>query len=320
MQSRYIVSLSLRVCCVSRANEEDAHGRFQRVGCAATTGGNAHPSMHGGLPSCPNSGVTLEHEDSLVQAATVPTERLRIALASAPDERRAVCRLRHEVFSPMGAHVGCAQPGIDEDEFDEVCEHIAVWDGSKPVATARVLLPEGAQRMGRYFSSTEFKLEPLLRRHQRILEIGRVCVHPAYRASNAVAMMFRFVTWMASRSGVDYLMGCGTLFERDPARVHAIARILRARKLVDDCGVVPIHEVAQAVEIAGDVGWGDVAPLIRTYLLLGGRVLGEPCIDPIFDSAEILILMPVARLSRHFGGTAQRFDSPQPKDGPSHVQ
>jgi putative hemolysin len=253
-------------------------------------------------------GVSLEHENSLVQLAPAAMEGLRIGLVTASDERTAVCRLRHEVFSPMGAHVGGDEPGVDEDEFDDVCEHVAVWDGSKPVATARVLLPDGARRIGRYFSSTEFELGPLLRKHDRILEIGRVCVHPDYRSSNAVALMFRFVTWLAVRSKVDYLMGCGTLFERDPARVHAIARVLRARKLVDDCGVVPIHKVPNASEIVEDVGWGDVAPLIRTYLLLGGRVLGEPCIDPIFDSAEVLILMPVARLSRHFGKTAQRFD------------
>jgi len=271
LQSRFIVSVSTRVCC-------------------------------------PSKGVSLEHENSLVQPAPDPIEGLRIGLVTAPDERALVFRLRHEIFSPMGAHVGGAKPGVDEDEFDAVCEHLAVWDKRRLVATARVLLPEGAKRIGSYFSSTEFHLKPLLDEHDRILEIGRVCVHPDYRASNAVAMMFRFVTCLAVRSKVDYLMGCGTLFERDPARVHAIARILRARNLVDECGVVPIHKVPGSSEIVENVGWGDVAPLIRTYLLLGGRVLGEPCIDPIFDSAEILILMPVTRLSRHFGKTAERFD------------
>jgi len=259
------------------------------------------------LYSCDYLGGSLKHENSVVEAAPSQFEGLRIGLVTATDERTAVYRLRHEVFLPMGAHVGGDEPGVDEDEFDDVCEHIAVWDGNRTVATARVLLPEGATRIGRYFSSTEFNLGPLLDKHDRILEIGRVCVHPDYRASNAVAMMFRFVTWLAVRSKVDYLMGCGTLFERDPARITAIAKVLRGRGLVDDCGVVPIHKVPEPTELAKEVGWGDVAPLIRTYLLLGGRVLGEPCIDPIFDSAEVLILMPVARLSRHFGKTAQRF-------------
>ena len=252
----------------------------------------------------------MQEENSVVRSAPVQTEGLRIALVNTPDERTAVCRLRHEVFSPLGAHVGGAQPGVDQDEFDEVCEHVAVWDGQRPAATARVLLPDGAERLGRYFSSTEFDLGPLLSRGDRILEIGRVCVHPDYRSSNAVTLMFRFVSWLAARSNVDYLMGCGTLFERDPARVQAIARLLRGRKVVDDgYGVVPIHRVPESSNLAEDVGWADVAPLIRTYLLLGGRVLGEPCIDPIFDSAELLILMPVARLIRYFGRGVQRSDS-----------
>lgn len=235
---------------------------------------------------------------------------LRIDLASNAEERAATFRLRHDVFMALGADVGRSEAGIDRDAFDDVCQHIAVWDGSRLAATSRVLLPEAARRTGRYFSSTEFDLTELLRKHDNILEIGRVCVHPEYRSSQAVTMMFRFVTWLALHSKVAHLMGCGTLFERRSERVHAIARILRQRGLVDDIGVKPIHSVpCPEAAIADDVGWNDVAPLIRAYLLMGGRVLGEPCIDPIFDSAEVLILMPVASLARHFGKSAMQYEA-----------
>jgi putative hemolysin len=253
-------------------------------------------------------------ESSLKQEHTVaqPEEgrALRIDLATSAEERQATFRLRHEIFTSLGAHVSGAGAGLDQDEFDEVCQHIAVWDGARLAATSRVLLPEAARRMGSYFSATEFDLSALVRKHDDILEIGRVCVHPDYRSSQAVTMMFRFVTWLALRSSVGYLMGCGTLFERRPERVHAITQILRKRGLVDDVGVRPIHSVplADAAD-AGDVGWNDIAPLIRTYLLIGGRVLGEPCIDPIFDSAELLILMPTERLARHFGKAAMQYQA-----------
>ncbi len=251
----------------------------------------------------------MKQETCLAQTGNDQGQTLRIDLASTIEERRATFRLRHEVFTSLGAHVGGGAPGIDQDEFDDVCQHIAVWDGAQLAATSRVLLPEGARRMGCYFSSTEFDLGELVRKHDNILEIGRVCVHPDYRSSPAVTMMFRFVTWLALHTKVNYLMGCGTLFERRPERVHAIAQILRKRGLVDDIGVTPIHSVPRPeAGVADDVGWSDVAPLIRTYLLLGGRVLGDPCIDPIFDSAEVLILMPVARLTRHFGKAAMRFE------------
>lgn len=233
---------------------------------------------------------------------------LRIDLAANAEERQATFRLRHEVFTALGAHVGGAGAGLDQDAFDDVCQHIAVWDGSRLAATSRVLLPADARRMGCYFSSTEFDLTELMRKHDNILEIGRVCVHPRYRSSQAVTMMFRFVTWLALHSRVDYLMGCGTLFEQRPERVHAMTRILRQRGVVDDVGVKPIHAVPRDdAASAGVVGWNDIAPLIRTYLVMGGRVLGEPCIDPIFDSAELLIWMPVERLARHFGKAAMQY-------------
>jgi putative hemolysin len=248
----------------------------------------------------------LKQEYTLAQSDEGRT--LRIDLATNAEERQATFRLRHEVFAALGAHVGHAGAGLDQDEFDDVCQHIAVWDGSRLAATSRVLLPEAVRRMGCYFSSTEFDLTALVSKHGNILEIGRVCVHPDYRSSQAVTMMFHFVTWLALHSKVDYLMGCGTLFERRPERVHAMTQILRKRELVDDVGVKPIHAVPPAgAADPGDVGWNDIAPLIRTYLMIGGRVLGEPCIDPIFDSAEVLILMPVERLARRFGKAAMEF-------------
>lgn len=241
---------------------------------------------------------------------SIVAPELKVGLATSPSEREALFRLRHEVFSSLGAHVGAAGTRLDQDEFDDVCEQIGVWDGTRVIAASRVLLPEGAGQVGRYFSSTEFDISALLASHKNILEIGRVCVHPDYRRSPAVAMMFRFVTWLATRAGVDFLMGCGTLFEKEPARIHAIAELLRSRGVVEDRGVAPVHAVPPPPpgQLRAEVGWGDVAPLIRTYLLLGARILGTPCMDPIFDSAEVLILMAVSRLARHFGRTAARFD------------
>jgi len=255
----------------------------------------------------------LKQEACLAQPENNAGGALRIDLATSVEERQATFRLRHEIFTSLGAHLGGDASGLDQDEFDDVCQHIAVWDGPQLAATSRVLSPEGARRMGGYFSSTEFDLSELVRKHDNILEIGRVCVHPDYRSSQAVTMMFRYVTWLALHTKVDHLMGCGTLFERAPERVHAITHVLRKRGLVDDVGVKPIHTVPNPEgAVAGDVGWSDVAPLIRTYLLLGGRVLGEPCIDPIFDSAEVLILMPIARLARHFGKAAMQLEARSP--------
>lgn len=240
---------------------------------------------------------------------------MRAGFATSPGEREETYRMRYEIFSALGAHVGDPATRVDRDEFDDVCEHIVVRDGANLVATCRALTPDGAARLGQYFSSTEFDIATLVRDHKKILEIGRVCVHPAYRASRAVGMLFRAVTRLASGLQVDHLMGCTTLFERDSARVHALFALLRSMGYVDDCEVKAIHRIpdvdaATLANQAPATKWSDIVSLLRSYLQLGGRILGEPCFDPIFDSAEVLVWMPMARMPRHLFTEA-----PKPVDG-----
>jgi putative hemolysin len=48
----------------------------------------------------------------------------------------------------------------------------------------------------------------------------------------------------------------------------------------------------------------EVPALIRAYMRLGARVCGEPCWDPEFRCADLLVLLEVSKLagrySRHF--------------------
>ena len=47
-------------------------------------------------------------------------------------------------------------------------------------------------------------------------------------------------------------------------------------------------------------------PLIKGYLRTGAWICGEPAWDPDFDTADVLVLLPIARLNqryaRHFMG------------------
>ena len=53
---------------------------------------------------------------------------------------------------------------------------------------------------------------------------------------------------------------------------------------------------------------GEVPPLVKGYMRLGGYVCGEPAWDPDFHSADLFVLMPLARINpryvRHFLGIA----------------
>jgi len=49
-----------------------------------------------------------------------------------------------------------------------------------------------------------------------------------------------------------------------------------------------------------------IPPLLKGYLRLGAWVGGEPAWDPDFNTADLLVLLPLSRLdaryARHYGG------------------
>ena len=54
----------------------------------------------------------------------------------------------------------------------------------------------------------------------------------------------------------------------------------------------------RCVELAG------LPPLIKGYIRSGGMICGEPAWDPDFNSADLLMLLPMAQLNRSY---ARRF-------------
>src|SRR6202008_3183781 len=111
------------------------------------------------------------------------TRRLSVALPTNAAERRAAQRLRWQVFAEeLGAKLQSSEPGIDQDIFDPYCEHLIVRDGAEVVGTYRMLPPEGAKRIGLYYSETEFDLIRLRGIRERIVEVGRSCIAPGYRS------------------------------------------------------------------------------------------------------------------------------------------
>lgn len=50
----------------------------------------------------------------------------------------------------------------------------------------------------------------------------------------------------------------------------------------------------------GDQAEEFLPPLIKGYLRLGAYVCGDPAWDPDFNTADLLMLLPMARLNRRY--------------------
>jgi putative hemolysin len=222
-------------------------------------------------------------------------------------EIREAQRLRYKVFSEeMGARLSTVLPGHDIDRFDPYCDHLLVREltNGKVVGTYRILPPEAAQRIGNYYSEEEFDLSRLNFLRPRMAELGRSCVHPAHRSGTVIARLWMGLADYMTRYGYEYAVGCASIGMADGGHIAAsVYRQLAERALAPvEWRVTPRTRLP--VESLDDGQTAALPPLIKGYTRLGAMVCGEPAWDPDFNTADLLMLLPMAQLNRSF---ARRF-------------
>jgi len=246
---------------------------------------------------------------------------LDVVWARDEEDVRQAQRLRYEVFvHEMGARLTLpagAPPRHDIDMFDAYCEHLLVRTGRGPdgepgtvIGTYRVLTPAASRRIGGLYSDTEFDLTRLRPLRDRMVELGRSCVHPQHRHGGVILALWGALAEFMVRNKLDTMIGCASIPMLHEGRVsgHAAASIWSK---VSRTHLAPIeYQVRPRLPLPVERldGTLDVEPpaLIKGYLRLGAKVLGAPAWDPDFNSADLPMMMRIAdlppRYSRHFLG------------------
>jgi putative hemolysin len=251
--------------------------------------------------------------ENLNQAAgrVRPEKRnLAVGFARSQTEILDAQRLRYRVFAgEMGANLPSRIPGVDQDVYDRYCEHLVVRDtaSGEVVGTYRILAPENARHIG-YYSENEFDLTRLQHLRPRLVEIGRSCVHPDYRSGATITLLWSGLAQYMMENAYDYLMGCASISMADGG--HGAASLYN-RLAADHLGpqeyrVFPRCPLPLAA-LQQDRP-AEVPPLIKGYLRAGAWICGEPAWDPDFNTADLPILMPMAKVSsryaKHYLGQA----------------
>jgi len=236
-----------------------------------------------------------------------------VAWARHQDEVRQAQRLRYRVFAEeMGARLDTWVEGHDVDVFDDYCEHLLVrdLDSGDVVGTYRVLTPTQAGRIGSTYSDTEFDLTRLRHLRDRMVELGRSCVHPDHRHGGVILALWGALAEFMVRNRLDTMIGCASI------------PMLHNGMVSGDLAASIWHQVKQAhlapieyhvrprlpLPLERLDGSLRVEPpaLIKGYLRLGAKVLGPPAWDPDFNTADLPMLMRIgdlpARYRKHFLG------------------
>lgn len=128
-----------------------------------------------------------------------------LLVARDADEVHAAQRLRHRVFAEeMGATVKGGEFGVDQDSFDDHCDHLIVREdrSGEVVGTYRMLPPDRASSAGMLYSETEFDLSALDPLRPSLVETGRSCVHPDHRNGAVVSLVWTGIARYIDRKSV----------------------------------------------------------------------------------------------------------------------
>jgi len=240
---------------------------------------------------------------------------LVLRLAGDTRDLRAAQRLRYEVFveelggdGPLVDHAA----RLETDAFDPLCDHLLLIDTRRdPAALLDVV---GAYRLlpgnrlgpqGRYYSETEYDLAALRRSGRRLLELGRSCVHRAYRGGTAMFHLWNGLADYVLAREIEVLFGTASFHGTDVARLAMPLSYLHHACLAPpDLRAVAQPDRFQRMDlIAPDAidrraAMVAMPALIKAYLRLGGFVGDGAWIDHAFNTTDVCLVMDTARMSQ----------------------
>ena len=227
---------------------------------------------------------------------------LSLSLARNPAQVAEAQSLRYQVFiEEMGAQVSDTG-GLEVDGFDAYCEHLLVRDNAtnQVVGTYRILNPNSASEAGGYYSAGEFDLSRLAHLFNNMVEVGRACVHQNYRNGGTIAMLWAGLANYMQTHNYEYMIGCASVPIHDGG--HMAASLYH--KLKDDYlspaeyrvfphNPLPIHALKKDLQVA-------CPPLIKGYMRLGAYICGEPAWDASFNTADMLVMLPLSKINSRY--------------------
>jgi len=232
-----------------------------------------------------------------------PAKRLECFVANSEALIKEAQKLRYRVFAKeMGAKLKSESEGLDYDDVDPYCDHLVVFDNAtqKVVGYTRLLTQYQAEKLGRFYSQSEFKLDQVLALPGRFLEIGRTCVDPDFRGSAVLTTLWSSLVEYALKGQFNYLLGCASITPGPSGfAVDAVYRNIDPKNIAPlSLDVAPTIPVPYNLRCNRDES--GIPPLLKAYLRFGALICGEPCWDEDFNCMDLFVLLPLDQLQERY--------------------
>ena len=240
---------------------------------------------------------------------------LILRLAADARDVRAAQRLRYEVFvqelggdGPLVDHAA----RLESDAFDPVFDHLLLIDTRRDAAALqdvvgvyRLLPGDRLGPQGRFYSETEYDLAALRRSGRRLLELGRSCVHPAYRGGTAMFHLWNGLAEYVLARKIEVLFGTASFHGTDVAALamplsylHYACLAPPELRAVAQPGRFQRMDLIAPGAIDRRAAMVAMPALIKAYLRLGGFVGEGAWIDHAFNTTDVCLVMDPVKMSR----------------------
>lgn len=231
---------------------------------------------------------------------------LTLRLAETEAEIYAAQRLRYRIFcEEMGAQANSAvqQQKRDFDQFDDVCYHLLVLDNNRVgdarvVGTYRLLTRTNMQKLGSFYTETEYNIGALRNYPGEIMELGRSCVEQQYRTRPVIQHLWAGIGSFITAKDVSLMFGCASFHGVNVREhMHALAFLyhyhlapenIRPRALdahYQNMNLMPKEEVVPRAALQ------TLPTLIKGYLRVGGFVGDGAVLDYAYNTCDVSIIV-----------------------------
>nr|WP_051567147.1 GNAT family N-acyltransferase [Sulfitobacter guttiformis] len=218
-------------------------------------------------------------------------------------------RLRYEVFvREMGGGGSMVDHNrkLERDRFDPYFDHMILTERGDDavIGVYRLLRSDRAALTNGFYSAAEYDLAPLLKSGKRLLELGRSCLHPAYRGGAAMHALWRGLAEYVAEHRIDILFGVASFRGTDVARLAPSLSLLHHRHLAPAALRVRARDKAfQRMDLIAEdmldrpAAMVEVPSLIKAYLRLGGCVGEGAYVDNVFNTTDVCLILDTGQLT-----------------------
>ena len=254
-----------------------------------------------------------------------------VRLTKTKEERRQVRALRYAVFcEEEGAGTTEEQRVLREeyDSYDRFAEYMAVFHNGKVVGTYRIIDRNAAEKMGGFYTESEFNISKIKKVAGNIAEMSRACVDPAYRENALVMrMLWAGLAEYVLRRKIVVLFGVASFVGTKPAKSAQAISYLYYHHLTPARlrAVVAAEKMAEGVDprmsrmnilpevfVDAEEARRQMTPLIKGYLSLGASFGKGVFIDKPFNTYDVFVTLQTkdinAAYQKHFFGREDALD------------